>query len=99
MDYDFRARETLTDVEAEVRPRGLRVFSLVTARDWTVSSPLLYRFSLPHCPEAGAVLAASSPTVELETVPRDSKSEAAGQGLSCQICNVGCQQTRTTEPF
>lgn len=49
-----------------------------------VSFPLLYGF--PHCPEAVAVLAASSPTVELKTVPRDSKSEAAGhQGFLAKV--------------
>lgn len=43
------------------------------------SSPFLYRLPPPHCPGAVAGLAAPSPTAELETAPRDSKSEAAGQ--------------------
>lgn len=40
---------------------------------------LLHRFPPPCFPEAMAVLAAPSPAAELETAPRDSKSEAAEQ--------------------
>lgn len=61
------------------RSKRLKCILIKDSAGLDLDSFLLYRFPPPHCPEAMAVLAAPSPTAELETEPRDSKSEAAGQ--------------------
>lgn len=93
-NWSWKGAET----RRNIGPGSLRAFSLVIEAG---SFPSVHRaFHPATMPGAVAVLDAWNPAAKLETVPGDSKSEAAGQqGFLAKSVNVGCKQTQAAEPF